>query len=219
MLITPKQIKLVIFDWDGTLFDSVSQIVASLQWAALQHGIKLSATDAKNIIGLGLPEAMQVLFPNHPALWPLIQADYGKHYTAHTNTQSWFDGIYELLTELKEQGILLAVATGKNRPGLDRVLAHTQSEHLFCITRCAGETKSKPDPLMLEQILQFTQLQPTQAVMVGDSSYDLHMAQQIGMPSIGVTYGVHDEQLLKTYQPLAISHRVLQLKQILLSLI
>jgi phosphoglycolate phosphatase len=93
--------KLVIFDWDGTLFDSVKQIVESLLWAASQHHITLSPDAAKHIIGLGLPEAMQTLFPSHQTLHPQIQAAYGQHYVAHAHTQGWFAGVDDLLTLLR----------------------------------------------------------------------------------------------------------------------
>ncbi len=207
---------LVIFDWDGTLFDSVSQIVASLQWAALQHDVPLCAEAAKNIIGLGLPEAMQVLFPQHVALQPKIQASYSEHYVANSHSQRWFDGVEKLLDELASQHILLAVATGKSRVGLDRVLAQTNSASRFAATRCASETLSKPHPMMLAQLLQHTGVPVSRAVMVGDTSYDLEMARNIDMPRIGVSYGVHDEKILSKYQPLAVANSIEQLTQELL---
>ena len=207
---------LVIFDWDGTLFDSVSQIVASLQWAAAQHGIELCAEAAKNIIGLGLPEAMQILFPHQVSLQPKIQASYSEHYVANSHSQHWFDGVENLLDKLASQDMLLAVATGKSRVGLDRVLAQTNSANKFVATRCASETLSKPHPMMLAQLLQHTGVPASRAVMVGDTSYDLEMARNIEMPCIGVSYGVHDAQTLTQYQPLAIVDSIEQLTQELL---
>ncbi len=207
---------LVIFDWDGTLFDSVAQIVASLQWAAAQHDIELCAEAAKNIIGLGLPEAMQVLFPRHIALQPKIQADYSKHYVANSHSQQWFAGVENMLDQLTARNMQLAVATGKSRVGLDRVLQQTNSEYRFVATRCAGETLSKPDPLMLSQLLEQTGVAVERAVMVGDTSYDLEMARNIGMHRIGVTYGVHSNQTLSNYQPLAIVNSIEALTQELL---
>ena len=207
---------LVIFDWDGTLFDSVSQIVASLQWAAAQHGIELCAEAAKNIIGLGLPEAMQVLFPQQVSLQPKIQASYSEHYVANSHSQHWFTGVENLLDKLASQDMLLAVATGKSRVGLDRVLAQTNSVNKFIATRCASETLSKPHPMMLAQLLQHTGVPASRAVMVGDTSYDMEMARNIEMPRIGVSYGVHDAQTLTQYQPLAIVDSIEQLTQELL---
>lgn len=208
--------KLVIFDWDGTLFDSVKQIVDSLQWAAAQHQIDLLPDAAKNIIGLGLPEAMHTLFPNHQRLHPQIQAAYGQHYVAHAHTQAWFDGVDGLLSGLSAQKIHAAVATGKNRPGLDRVLTHTNSHERFITTRCAGETKSKPHPLMLEEILQETGVPIEQVVMVGDTTYDLEMAARIGMARIGVSYGAHTVDELNAFEPVGIAHSVADLHKMLL---
>lgn len=199
-----QNIKLVIFDWDGTLFDSVGQIVASLQYAAQQFQQPLTDEAAKSIIGLGLPEVMQILFPQVPHLQQDILQCYADHYVANSKADAWFRGIAELLADLKQQGIQLAVATGKSRKGLDRVLTQTDSHHIFDITRAASETRSKPDPLMLQEILLETGVPVQCALMVGDSSYDLEMAQNLKMSSIGVSYGVHAVDILQCYQPLTI---------------
>ena len=206
-----QKIELIIFDWDGTLFDSVGQIVASLQYAAQQFQQPLTDDAAKSIIGLGLPEVMQILFPQVPHLQQDILQCYADHYVANSKGDAWFDGVAELLADLKQQGIKLAVATGKSRKGLDRVLTQTQSHDLFDITRAASETKSKPHPLMLEEILAEMQVSIDSAIMVGDTSYDLEMAQNLNMPRIGVSYGVHSIDTLQQYQPLAIVHNVQEL--------
>ena len=206
-----QKIELIIFDWDGTLFDSVGQIVASLQYAAQLFEQPLTDDAAKSIIGLGLPEVMQILFPQVPHLQQQILECYADHYVANSKGDAWFDGVAELLADLKQQGIKLAVATGKSRKGLDRVLTQTQSHDLFDITRAASETKSKPHPLMLEEILAEMQVSIDSAIMVGDTSYDLEMAQNLNMPRIGVSYGVHSIDTLQQYQPLAIVHNVQEL--------
>ncbi|HQZ59884.1 MAG TPA: HAD hydrolase-like protein, partial [Acinetobacter sp.] len=126
-----QKIELIIFDWDGTLFDSVGQIVASLQYAAQLFEQPLTDDAAKSIIGLGLPEVMQILFPQVPHLQQDILQCYADHYVANSKGDAWFDGVAELLADLKQQGIKLAVATGKSRKGLDRVLTQTQSHDLF----------------------------------------------------------------------------------------
>jgi phosphoglycolate phosphatase len=152
-----QNVELVIFDWDGTLFDSVGQIVASLQYAAQQFEQPLTDDAAKSIIGLGLPEVMQILFPQVPHLQQDILQCYADHYVANSKGDAWFSGVAELLADLKQQGIKLAVATGKSRKGLDRVLSQTNSHQIFDTTRAASETKSKPDPLMLQEILRHVQ--------------------------------------------------------------
>ncbi|CAI3136713.1 putative protein [Acinetobacter calcoaceticus] len=207
--------ELVIFDWDGTLYNSVGQIVASLQHAAEQHELSLTDEAAKSIIGLGLPEVMQTLFPEAPELHDSILKAYGDHYIANSTNDAWFDGVAELLHDLKAQGLKLAVATGKNRRGLDRVIAKTQSTHLFDVTRAANETRSKPDPLMLQEILTVTGVSVERAVMIGDSSYDLEMAQRLEMPRIGVGYGVHSIEVLQQFKPLTIAKDVQELHRFL----
>ncbi|MCL6247433.1 HAD-IA family hydrolase [Acinetobacter sp. ANC 4945] len=209
-------VKLVIFDWDGTLFDSVGQIVASLKFAADQYSQPLTDADAKSIIGLGLPEVAQRLFPTVPELHSEILQSYADHYVAHSKGDMWFEGVADMLQELRDAGLQLAVATGKSRKGLDRVLAQTQSHELFRATRAASETKSKPDPLMLAEILAETGLRADQAIMVGDTSYDLEMALNIQMPRVGVSYGVHTVETLQHFQPLHIAHTVNDLTEFLL---
>lgn len=216
MQLIPKTIELVVFDWDGTLFDSVGQIVASLQFAAETYQQPLTADAAKSIIGLGLPEVAQVLFPQVPELHQDILQCYAAHYVAHSQDDVWFEGVAALLHDLKQQGVQLAVATGKSRQGLDRVLSQTQSHDFFVVTRAASETKSKPDPLMLLEILAITGIDVKNAIMVGDSSYDLEMAQNIHMPAIGVSYGVHRAEQLAAFNPLAIVDDVASLHQLLL---
>mgnify|MGYP003606308142 FL=1 len=154
---------------------------------------------------------MQILFPQVPHLQQDILQCYADHYVANSKGDAWFQGVAELLADLKQQGIKLAVATGKSRKGLDRVLTQTQSHDLFDITRAASETKSKPHPLMLEEILAEMQVSIKRAIMVGDTSYDLEMAQNLNMPRIGVSYGVHSIDTLQQYQPLAIVHNVQEL--------
>ena len=210
-----KPVELIIFDWDGTLFDSVGQIVASLQFAAQQFSQPLTREDAKSIIGLGLPEVAQCLFPQVPELHTEILQCYAEHYVANSKGDVWFAGVADMLYGLKSRGVRLAVATGKSRRGLDRVLAQTNSHDLFEITRAASETKSKPDPLMLAEILTFTGVKAEQAIMVGDTSYDLEMAQNIAMPRVGVSYGVHTRNVLQQFNPLTIADDVASLDQFL----
>lgn len=206
---------LYIFDWDGTVMDSATTIVASILWAAKKHEVTTTAEQAKNIIGLGLPEAMQTLFPSHPDKWEDIRTSYGAHYVQHSKQTQLFAGIRELLTTLKAQGKTLAVATGKSRKGLDRVLDESQLGSLFTATRGADETKSKPNPLMLQEILEQTGVSVADAVMIGDSSYDMHMAQNISMDRIAVTYGVHTPDVLQKFQPMAMVDDVDALQAIL----
>lgn len=213
-----KAIRLAIFDWDGTLMDSVGRIVACVQGAARDCGeVVPTALQTHQIIGLSLEVGIPRLFglgQGSERASALI-ALYRHHYLLDDTPSPLFAGARELLHHWREQGIALAVATGKSRRGLDRVLDETGLRPLFAATRGADEANSKPDPLMLTQILAELGLQPEQAVMIGDSIHDLAMAQALAMPRIGVTWGVHDRARLAGHEPVAIVDTMAQLRQLL----
>ncbi|MDV2858681.1 MULTISPECIES: HAD family hydrolase [Oceanimonas] len=199
--------ELVIFDWDGTLMDSVARIVSSMQAAALDCNQPVPTPEAvRHIIGLSLYKAFPVLFGELTVAESdaLLHA-YRRHYLELNTTPSpLFAGADKVLTGLHQTGYRLAVATGKAREGLDLVLKDSGLGHLFHALRGADQARSKPDPLMLAQILDELRMAPEQAVMVGDSSYDLAMAEAIGMDRIGVTYGVHNRDQLGVHKPVAL---------------
>ncbi len=202
-----KQRKLVIFDWDGTLMDSIEHIVDSLQYAMQCMQIEVRDRDtARNIIGLGMRESVEALYPDYADQPGFIQRFvdcYREAYLDPRQQTPLFPGVEQTLAELKQQGYRLAVATSKSRRGLDRALQETALSEYFCASRCADETRSKPHPDMLHAILQDLRLSAAEAVMVGDTEYDMEMARQAGMDSVAVTYGVHDRQRLAKYSPLA----------------
>jgi phosphoglycolate phosphatase len=195
---------LFIFDWDGTLSDSAAKIVRSMQRAADDVGLAVPSEDAvKNIIGLGLPEAGRALFPDlDEALAVKLKEAYARHYL-HDEEQDppFFPGVLDSLHQLREQGHHLAVATGKSRRGLDRVLTAMGVERIFHGSRCADETASKPHPLMLRQLLEEFGMAAEACVMVGDTEYDMDMACQIDMPRIAVSYGAHHIDRLRPFEP------------------
>lgn len=201
---------LLIFDWDGTLADSIGRIVDAMQHAALAMGLApRDAVQVKGIIGLGLPEAIQALYPLlDEASIPLFREHYAERYIALEATPSpLFEGVAEGLVAFRRAGYQLAVATGKARRGLDRVLKAHDLADFFDVTRAADETRSKPDPLMLEQILTHCGVRPERALMIGDSAFDLQMARNAGMPCVAVGYGAIELSALMAYEPvLAIEH-------------
>ncbi|NQZ23799.1 MAG: HAD-IA family hydrolase [Colwellia sp.] len=211
--------KLVIFDWDGTLMDSVDRIVYSMQASAIALSFEPpSYQQAKQIIGLSLPKAIQTLFPSaNEEQVEILTAQYKHQYVeVNTTPTPLFDNAIELLTQLKQEKKLLAVATGKARAGLQRVWQVTDTEHFFITSRCADECISKPDPDMINSLLAELNIQKNEAVMIGDTSFDLEMAQRAGIDSIGVTYGVHDIEVLTKYQPRAIVDSLAELHQLLI---
>ena len=196
---------LFIFDWDGTVCDSAAKIVDSMQKSAEDAGVQvLSSDEIKNIIGLGLPEAVQTLYPDQSEQkQEEIRSGYSRHYLNKDqgNPTPLFEGALETLHMLADKGFHLAVATGKSRKGLDRILKEHGLENFFHSTRCADETASKPHPLMLEELLRELDVPVEQAVMVGDTEFDMAMAEAIGMPRIAVSYGAHHIDRLRKYQP------------------
>ncbi|MBA6412173.1 HAD-IA family hydrolase [Parahaliea sp. F7430] len=211
---------IVIFDWDGTLCDSIDGIVQAMQAAAQELSIESPEVDAvRNIVGLGLPQAVQRLFPDKSEAGRLALAEaYSRQYIAATaEPVRLFDGAREMLENLRQSGFELAVATGKSRRGLNRVLAGLAMEDYFDATRCADETKSKPDPLMLREILAERGFAAEQAWMVGDSEYDLAMAAKLGMPSVGVSFGVHSPERLRQHNPRHLLDELGELPELLLS--
>ncbi|MGJ8522170.1 5'-nucleotidase [Carnimonas sp. R-84981] len=195
---------LAIFDWDGTLMNSVPRIVLAMQRAAQDIAIDVfSDRQVRDIIGLGLPEAIAVLAPalNARQAEALRQRYIARFHeiAAKEPADCFFDGITSMLATLSHHGAQLAIATGKGMPGLKRALAaHPEQQQLFSALRTADVTRSKPDPLMLQQLLDETGVAATAAVMVGDSIYDMQMAGRAGVAAIGVGWGVHHaEQLLE----------------------
>jgi phosphoglycolate phosphatase len=193
---------LIIFDWDGTLMDSIGLIVESMQVAGEAHGFTITDQAVKAIIGLSLSNGIDILYPSATAAQKLaIQHSYSEHYIANSHRTPLFAGIEAMLITLRQKGKQLAVATGKKRRGLERVLQASNSQHYFEITRCADESGSKPDPQMLNDILENTQQQIADAVFIGDSIYDIQMANQLGMTSIAVNYGTAASADLAAQQP------------------
>ena len=211
-------IKAAIFDWDGTVVDSIEHISNCLHHAATSIGYPaLERAAYSNIIGLGLVEALRTLYPTITSDDMVAMRDaYSSHFMATAATaQKGFPGITDILQDLHSSNRHCAVATGKSRRGLDRALEHSQLGSWFHITRCADETRSKPDPSMLVEILNHLQLEPSDAVMIGDTSYDLEMAANIGMPSIGVPWGAHHRDILARHKPIAIASSVAELRELL----
>lgn len=216
-----KSYKLVIFDWDGTLMDSVARIISCMQKAATDHGLDSPSDDAvKGIIGLSLSVAMQKLHPGKTSeIYQSLVNTYSNYYKFQDTTPTpLFDGVINFLESLKKHHKLLAVATGKSRSGIDRVLIETQLKELFVSVKGADDAKSKPDPLMLSQILEETGVPVSDAIMIGDSIHDVHMAKNLGMDSIGVTWGVNTQEELNVYQPIWIADNIHSLQSYLLPL-
>jgi len=201
-----KHYQLLVFDWDGTLMDSAARIVASMQSAALTTGLPVPSDEAvRDIIGLGLREAIERLFPaiEAPLLETLVAA-YRVHFLeACPVPAQLFRGARETLDHLRQRGFRLAIATGKGRQGLDRALQEQGLSAYFEASRCADETRSKPHPLMLQQLMTQARVAPDATLMIGDTEYDMEMARSAGAHGLAATYGVHARERLARHQPVA----------------
>lgn len=205
------KLKVLIFDWDGTLVDSIQRIVDGIHVAADTCGVARRTDDeVRAIIGLAMPQAYAALYPDadDAALKQRFIRSYSDHYIMlEEEPSAFYPGVMDALENYRLAGYQLAVATGKSRRGLHRVLSGHQMLDYFAITRCADETRSKPDPLMLHEILKHCAARPEQAIMVGDSPFDLRMAHNAQMSSVAVSYGAQPLSVLNQEQPLlAIDH-------------
>jgi phosphoglycolate phosphatase len=209
----PRRFDLVVFDWDGTLFDSTALIVQSIQAACRDIGEpEPDARRAAWVIGLSLRAALEHAVPTLTAeRYPLLVDRYRHHYAARQHALALFPGVLEMLHALKARHHWLAVATGKSRVGLDDALATAALRGVFDGSRTADETRSKPDPQMLHELMRQFGAEPDRTLMIGDTTHDLQMALNAGCASIGVSYGAHASDGFEALGPRAVVHSVREL--------
>ena len=208
---------LVIFDWDGTLADSTVVIKRALQRSAEDLGYPIP-TDAQAsfIIGMGLKPALAHAIPTlRDEDVPRLTDRFRHHFVVGENEIVLFDGVPDMLAALKARGHWLAVATGKSRKGLDRAFDTLGLREFFVASRCADEGFSKPHPGMLHALFDETGMNASAAVMIGDTTHDLQLAENAGAAAIGVTYGAHERSLLEAHKTLTLVDSVSALKAFL----
>ena len=206
--------QLLVFDWDGTLMDSVGPIVACTSAVIAELGLgEPDEAAIRGTVGLGLRETVDELVPGcDDALYGTILACYRRHWVeTFRDRPLLFPGVPEMLGELARSGYLLAVATGKSRRGLDYALDQTGLRGQFHATRTADEALGKPHPQMLLDLCGELGVRPAAAVMVGDSIYDLQMAAAAGARAVAVASGAHSREELAAYAPLAFLDRITEL--------
>ncbi|HEY6134372.1 MAG TPA: HAD-IA family hydrolase [Rubrivivax sp.] len=209
----PRQFDLIAFDWDGTLFDSTALIVRCIQAACADVGTAVpSDKQASYVIGLGLRDALLHAAPGFPPeRYPELGDRYRHHYFARQHQLVLFEGALPMLHALRTRNHVLAVATGKSRRGLDEALSTVELKGLFDATRTADETASKPDPLMLHELMAELGTSPARTLMIGDTTHDLQMAANAGVPSVAVSYGAHEHAAFEALSPLFVAHSVREL--------
>lgn len=210
--------ELLIFDWDGTLMDSAAAIAEALQAACADLDLPIPSTrEARYVIGLGLTDAMRHILPDLPdSEYPKVVDRYRVHFLKRDGGTTLFPGAGAMIEALSEHGYQLAVATGKSRRGLDRALEETGLRRFFDITRCADEGFAKPHPGMLTAILDSLATPASGALMIGDTTHDLTMANAAGVASAAMTHGAHEREALKDCKPLVMVDGILELRNWLL---
>lgn len=195
----PSRYRLLIFDWDGTLLDSIGAIVGCTR-AALAE-LELPAVDdaeIRAVIGLGLRETVETICPgcDEETFWSIVRA-YREHWLGGWDQRpTLFEGVERLLGDLAGRGHVLAVATAKGRHGLDNDLGRTGLTEVFETTRTVDEAPSKPNPGMIFDILEETGFAAQECLMIGDTVHDLQMASSAGVDSVAVSSGSVDRETL-----------------------
>ncbi len=216
----PRSFRLLAFDWDGTLMDSVATIVACTRATLSDLGLEgdgssaeLSEARIRSTIGLGLRETVEALRPGcGEELFARIIERFRHHwFGSYRDLPLLFEGVAETLAELASRGYLLAVATGKSRRGLDHALAKTGVGGRFHATRTADEALSKPHPQMLLDVCAAVGVEPREALMIGDTTFDLEMARNAGAAGLGVLSGSHGRDELAGCSPVACLGSVVEL--------
>ncbi|MEN6544355.1 HAD family hydrolase [Parvibaculum sp.] len=195
--------RLVVFDCDGTLIDSQHMIVAAMNHAFEAHGLKpLPREEVLSIVGLSLDEALAALLPEtDPVLRKAVTEGYKDafhHLRARPElAEPLFPGAREAIERLAERDdILLGIATGKSQKGLRLALEQHDLARFFVTLQTADDAPSKPHPMMMERAMAEAGADPRNTVLVGDTSYDIHMARAAGTHAFGVDWGYHDTDVL-----------------------
>jgi phosphoglycolate phosphatase len=208
-----RNFDLIAFDWDGTLFDSTAIITRCIQEAVRDVGGAVpSDEEASYVIGMALMPALAHAAPDVPKdKYPELGLRYRHHYMARQNDITLFKGVLPLLAALKARQHVLAVATGKSRKGLDEALRIVELQGLFDGSRTADETRGKPHPLMLNELMTQFGVPPGRTLMIGDTTHDLQMAANAGCASVGVSYGAHAHDSFGMFNPRHVAHSVQEL--------
>ena len=196
--------KLAVFDCDGTLVDGQASICTAMEAAFAELALPAPARNAiRRAVGLSLPQAARRLLPDHDsATHHAVAEAYKRHFRAAREagelSQPLFSGMADVLDGLRGAGWTLGVATGMSDRGLAHCLAtHGLSGH-FVTLQTADRHPSKPHPAMLEAALFEAAAAPEQAVMIGDTVFDMEMGRAAGVRSVGVDWGYHEtDELLR----------------------
>ena len=193
--------ELIIFDWDGTLSDSVGLITDLMIQSFLLHNVSPpSRMEVADILGIKLSEAFKILLKEKDQnVSELIFNSYIELYNQSSNKVKLFDGVELGIKELHRYGYKIAIATGGGRNYLDSCLAQTSIKECINVTKTSDDCFSKPHPQMCNEILNELIIEPEKSIVIGDSIHDLQMAKNAGIASLAVTYGAHKQDSLSIY--------------------
>ncbi len=210
--------KLAVFDCDGTLVDGQAAVCEAMETAFIEAGLPMpDRAQVRRIVGLSLPQAVRVLAPDAGAERQAGAVEAYKAAFRATREEGrleepLYDGIADLLRDLHEAGWSLAVATGKSDRGLAACLTGHGIADLFASLQTADRHPSKPDPAMLEAALADAGALAHEAVMIGDTSFDMAMARSAGVRAIGVAWGYHTQDELRFAGAAAIAETMEELR-------
>lgn len=205
---------LLVFDWDGTVVDSVRSIADCLHAAVADLGLPpIDDQRVRRTVGMGMPEILAALgLDGEEVPVARLRERYRHHWFATYGDRPLpFPGAAAALERLAGDGFLLAVATGKGRRGLDRDLGRTGLGGVFHATRTADEAFAKPHPQMLLDLLDELGTRPGEALMIGDTTFDLEMAANAGTAAVAVASGTHRRADLERWRPRACLESVAEL--------
>lgn len=210
-------LKLIVFDWDGTLADSVGKIIACKSFLANKYNLSPPCEETvRSVLGLKFENAMAICFPTASSNMLLA---LGKEFNTLMQQDAYqadrFPHVKQVLALLKEQNFILAIATSKARCELDKALLYTGLAGIFDATCCSEEYEGKPLPAMLHHLMRQYKVEPDECLMMGDTTIDIMFAQNAGVKTICVTFGAHSAEKLKAMHPLALIDNWLQLPQII----
>jgi len=218
-MIVDTPLRLAVFDLDGTLLDSRAGILAG--FAAAADAIDVPAPESAALLGaVGLPigRIVEQLYPQFGGadVMAFVQS-YRQAWAVRTRTgaDALFPGVKDMLARLDRAGVLLGIATGKSRRGLDHALQYHGLDDRFLTVQTADIGPGKPHPDMMMRALAETGTMAENAAMVGDSVHDVQMAVAAGVPCVGVTWGFTPVHALRAAGASAISDDLSKLDEIL----
>lgn len=196
-------LKLIVFDWDGTIVDSISSIISCKRKLAARYHLPEPLEDTmRQVIGLPLNQALQKCFVTASTdILPRITEDFLSLMQYQVNESPLYPGVRDLLIKLKTQGFYLSIATSKSRIELDKAICYHGLSEIFDVTCCSEAYRDKPDPTMLHYIAKVSETPLAQGVMIGDTTTDILFARNAPMKVIAFTKGAHTKTALAALKP------------------